>query len=258
MRIPPPPPTRRCAGRRPLFLLCALALLAGCTANGDFGEVRPTLVRDDIHDWLSYDAIAGRPTWPSRFELTDDERALRDLAYPLIEPPYDRQQWYSIAGEYGVIGADHRTGFDRAAYVNHLLSERFRSPTARYEKLIDDIRNDTTRLPQFFETAGRVIDIDQKRRRSLAYVSALSEGERKNALRRIQENALILAMVRTSLLQRASSYRYALERLVIMTPSPLAVEGERTLNRLQAEIARYRTHLPPTWQREPSLAAQND
>ena len=248
--------TRRFAWRRQLYALAALAGLAACAPNGDFGEVRPTLVRDDIHDWVGVDAIAGRPTWPSSFQLTADERALRDLSYPLIEPPYDRQQWYSVAGEYGVIGSDHRTGFNRNAYVDHLLSERFRSPTARYEKLIDDIRNDSTRLPQFFETAGRVIDIDQKRRRSLAYVSDLSPGERKNALRRIQENALIVATVRTSLAQRASGYRFALERLVIMTPSTLAVEAERTLNRLQAQIAHYRTNLPPTWEREQSLVAE--
>jgi hypothetical protein len=28
----------------------------------------------------------------SKFDLTDDERALRDLGYPLIEAPYDRQR----------------------------------------------------------------------------------------------------------------------------------------------------------------------
>jgi hypothetical protein len=52
---------------------------------------------------------------------------------------------------------------------------------ARYSQLDDEIRNDLTRMPQFFETAGRVLDIDQKRRISLALVSALSLAERKNA-----------------------------------------------------------------------------
>ena len=44
----------------------------------------------------------------------------------------------------------------------------------------------------------------------------------------------------TKLTQRAASYRFALERLVIMTPSPQAVDVERTINQLQAQIARYR------------------
>jgi hypothetical protein len=228
-----------------------LALLGGC-GNGDFGEAQPTLVRDDIHDWVALDGIAGQPTWPSSFDLTDDERQLRDLAYPLIEPPYDRQQWYSVYGEYGIIGADHRTAFDRTAYANHLLSSRYRSPSARYAQLSDDIRNDIARLPQFFETASRVLDLDQKRWKSLALVSTLSPAERRNAGRRIRENAAIVSLVHAKLAQRVSSYRFVLERLVITTPSPQAAGVEHTLKHLQAQIARY-SRPAPTWEREQNL-----
>jgi hypothetical protein len=244
--------TRMPIWRRRLFAFGLLSLLGGCT-NGDFGEVQPTLVRDDIHDWVALDAIAGRPIWPSRFELTDDERQLRDLAYPLIEPSYNRQQWFSAFGEYGLIGGDHRTIFDRTAYASHLLSSRYRSPSARHAQLNDDIRNDITRLPQFFETASRVLDIDQKRWKSLALVSALSPTERRNAERRIRENASIVSLVRAKLAQRISSYRFALDRLVITTPSPQAAAVERALNQLQAQIAHYRRPAP-TWVREQNLA----
>jgi hypothetical protein len=250
----PQPPRRGTVWRRHVLALVGAALLAGC-ANGDFQEVRPTLVRDDIHDWVGRDAIIGQPTSPSRYSLTDDERALRDLAYPLIEPPYDRHQWYSVAGEYGVIGAEHRGAFDRAAYWNHLVAVRYRSPAARYAQLTDDIRNDVTRLPQFFETAARVLDIDAKRRKSLAFVSRLAPEERENALRRIRENAAIVALVRGSLAERVAGYSFALERLVIQTPSMQAAGVERDLNRLQARIAYYRTHRAPTWVREQSLAS---
>lgn len=255
MRIPLKPP-RGHEWRRHILALAALALLTGCGMQSDFGEVSPTLARDDIHDWLSLDAIAGRPTWPSSFALTDDERQLRDLAYPLIEAPYNRQQWHSVAGEYGVTGGDHRALFDRTAYASHLLGDRYRSPSARYAKLIEDVRNDTTRLPQFYETAARVLDIDQKRRKSLAYVSALSRNEHDNALRRIRENALLVSLVNAKLSQRVSAYHFALERLVIMTPTTQAVEAERSLNQLQAQMTRYRNHPAPTWAREQSLAAQ--
>jgi hypothetical protein len=254
MQIPSSLKTRAAQWGRRVFALAGLGLLAGC-ANSDFGEVHPTLVRDDIHDWVALDAIAGKPTSPSTFELTDDERQLRDLAYPLIEPAYDRHQWYAVAGEYGAIGSDHRTVFDRTAYANHLFGDRYRSPSARYARLIDDVRNDSTRLPQFFETAARVLDIDQKRRKSLAYVSGLSAYERDRALRRIYENRRIVSLVGAQLSQRVSSYHFALERLVIMTPSQQAVEVERSLNRLQADIAHYRAHRAPTWVREQSLAA---
>ncbi|MSO67950.1 MAG: hypothetical protein EXQ82_09115 [Pseudolabrys sp.] len=80
MHISSPLPPRVPIWHRHLAALAMVALLAGC-ANGDFGEVRPTLVRDNVHDWLSLDAIAGRPALPSGFELTDDERQFRDLAY---------------------------------------------------------------------------------------------------------------------------------------------------------------------------------
>ena len=248
-----PPLTRVRIGCRRGLALAVFVFLAGCT-NGDFGEVPASQVRDDMHDWIGLDAIAGKRTWPSSFELTDDERLLRDLSYPLIEQPYNRQSWHATAGEYGAIGASHRTGFDRAAYANHLMGDRYRSPSARYARLTDDIRNDTTNLPQFFETAARVNDIDLKRRRSLAYIGDVSAYERSNALRRINENASIVALVRANLAQRVTGYRFALERLVVMTPSREAVEAERALNQLQGTIARYRGRSAPTWVREQSLA----
>ncbi len=253
----PPRPTQALHWRRRMFALAALSLLAGC-ANGDFKEIKPDLVHDDVHDWIDFDATAGTGHSPSGFTLTDDERQMRDLAYPLIEQPYNRQQWYSIAGEYGVIGYDHRGPYDRTAYATHLFGSRYRSPTARYERLTDDIRNDMTRLPQFFETAARVLDMDDKRRKSMAYVSPLSAHERNEALRRIYANQRIVAMVRTKLDQRISGYRFALERLVIMTPSQEAVDVERSLNQMQAEVAYYQTHLAPTWVREQSLSRLNN
>jgi hypothetical protein len=238
-------------GRSRFLAIAALALLAGCAANRDFGEVRPMLVRDDIHDWLGPAAVAPNPA--SSFELTDDERQLRDLAFPLIEPPYERQQPYAVALEYGAAGT---AGMTRTSYANYLLSSRYRSPSARYAQITEDIRDDITRLPGFFETASRVRDIDQKRQKSMAYIRDLSLGERDQALRRVRENASLVSLVRARLGQRVSAYRFALERLVIMTPSPQAVEVEQSLNRLQALIARYRTPVP-TWVREPSLARSN-
>jgi len=254
-----------------------LSLLGGCgTTNGDFGEVQPYLTSDGIHDWVGPYATG---SVASKFGLTDDERALRDLGYPLIDPPYDRQQWYSVAGEYGLYRPARGPAFDRTAYAKWLLSgdgpsplARYspkldevrndvtsfllphdRSPSARYSRLMDDVRNDIARLPQFFETATRVLDVDQKRKKSLTYVSDVSPTERKNAELRMRENAAIVALTREKLTQRASSYRFALERLVIMTPSPQAVDVERAVNHMQAMIARYRGPAP-TWMREQNLA----
>jgi hypothetical protein len=241
-----PKPFRRRTWPSTLILLGALIALAGCgTPNGDFGEVRPLLASDMTHDWLGPTAAARADVAPSLFQLTEDERTLRDLAFPLIQPPYDRQRWDNVLREYGVIG-DYRPGpFDRTAYAAHLLPADYRSPDARYAQLADDIRNDITRLPAFFETASRVIDVDVKRLKSLSFIREMSPYERENALRRIRENALILAWVRDCLAKRISSYQFALERLVISTPSNEAAQVELTLNHLRADNDRYRVLPPP-------------
>jgi hypothetical protein len=245
-----PPPALKKVWRQTLVLI-AVTFLSGC-ANYDFGEVHPVLVTDGIHDWLGQNA-GGPKVPPSRFEYTDDERALRDLAYPLIEPPFDRQEWYQVAGEYGLYRANSA---NYRKYSERLESMWRRSPSSRYAQLIDDIRNDITRMSQFFETATRVIDIDQKRQKSMTYVFDLGKKERVNALRRMRENAHVVAIVQQSLADRVASYHFALERLVIITPSPQAIEAERSITLLQNQIVRYQQPAP-TWVREPSLASTN-
>jgi hypothetical protein len=204
-----PPSTLTRHWRRRLFALAALVLLAGY-ANGDVKEVKRYLVRDDIHDWVARDALIGTKASPSGFALTDDERQLRDLAFPLIQPSYDRHKWYSIAAEYGLIECAQREHFNRTEYAAHLFGTDYRSPASRYATLMDDIRDDKTRLPQFFETATRVIDIDHKRSQSLVYISSLSPHERNEALRRNDANAAIVSLVRApgcTSVSRATSLR---------------------------------------------------
>ncbi len=222
------------------FAVAGLLLLTGC-ANGDFGEIKPTLVRADIHDWLGPEASGTRA---SEFELTDDERQLRDLAYPLIEPPFDRQRFYSIIKEYGLLRPEHPEGFNVTNYVDRLFQdEPYASPSARYARVLEDIRNDNQRMPQFFATAWRVLDMDAKRRKALSYIPA-SERERTNAYRRMKENSALVAWVEQSLRDRASAYRFALERLVVMDPSPTAVEVEHQIAQLQARIAQRPGFVP--------------
>ena len=223
---------RRRAGH--VGVILSLGLLAGC-AEGDFGRIRSSLVTDDMHAWIGAEAVGSVGGSRSHYGLTDDERELRDLAYPLIEPPFDRQRWYSILGEYG-LGRITNAPFDRTAYSAELMARPVRSANIRYARLLEDIRNDLTRTGPFFRTAARVADLDNKRAQSLPYVTDLSERERAGALNRIAENQLAIGWVQHSLRQRVDGYRYALEHLVIAYPSPLAVEAEQTLNRLRLEI----------------------
>lgn len=226
-------------GRAPLFAVFALFVLAGCSSTADLGELRPDLVTDNIHAWVGRDAArsAGGPV--SNNHLSDDERTLRDLAFPLIEPPYDRQRWNAVVYEYGIDRL-----FDRglwvenpANYYAHLQASYHRSTAARYNRLIDDIRNDTVRIEPFFTVARRVVDLDRRREASLARVADLTPAEHLNAQARVNENSLTIAWVSSSLNQRCASYRFALEHLAVAEPEPLAAEADLALTQLQQKIA---------------------
>ena len=212
--------------------------LGGCGVNGDFGRPHPLLVNDNIHAWMGPAAVApqSEPLWMPK--LTDEERQLRDLAYPLIEPAYDRNQWYSVLGEHGFL-TKARVYPPHDAYASRLLNSPYRSQTARYNKLMEDIRNDVIRIDPFFASAQTVSELDKKRARAMAYIAEVKVSDREKAELRMQENAAIVAWVRDSLQARCASYRFALERLVVVAPSPLAVEAERQLVLLQQRIAGY-------------------
>ncbi len=170
-------------------------------------------------------------------DLTDDERTLRDLAYPLIEPPYDRNRWYSVLNEYGILGPPRP---DRNAYAERLFKTAYRSQTARYNRMIEDIRNDVVRLDPFFAVAQQVADMDHKRKLALERIGAPTPEARDRALKRIAQNGAIIQWVQDSLLERCLAYKIALDRLVIEAPSPIAVEVERSLTFLQQQASSYR------------------
>lgn len=217
-------------------LVLVISFLSGC-ANGDFGRIKPSLVTDNMHSWVGTRAAGSVGVTPSRYDLTDDERELRDLAYPLIEPPFNRQRWDSVLGEYGVTqGFQMPASIERTAYGDELMAKPYRSAESRYERLIEDMRNDVVRIPPFSRTAVRVTDMDAKREQSLAYIPDLDADERGNAMSRVTENRLVIDWVHRSLIARIASYRYALERLVAAYPSPKAADADRTWNQLRMAV----------------------
>ncbi|KIZ41855.1 MULTISPECIES: hypothetical protein [Rhodopseudomonas] len=215
--------------------LLASATLGGCS-GGDFGRTRQNFVNDDMHRWIGAEATGSVGLHASQFQLTDNERSLRDLAYPLIEPPHSRPAWKSVFGDYQLIAAPWRQAppFDRTAYGRMLIDEPHRSHTSRYAVLMDDVRDDLTRFDPFYANAARVVELDAKRNASLKFISDLSPRERADAVARMQENALIVQWVEQCLQRRVASYRWALQRLVIQAPDNIAADADRLIAELEA------------------------
>jgi hypothetical protein len=219
-------------------LLVACVALGGCS-GGDFGRTRQDFINDDMHRWIGGEATSSVGLRPSQFQLTDNERQLRDLAYPLIEPPHSRPAWRSVFGDYQPLPSPWRQApaFDRTAYGRALIDEPHRSHSSRYANLIDDVRDDVTRFEPFFASAIKVLELDRKRNASLAHVSELSPRERNDAIARMQENTLIVQWVQQCLERRVSSYRWVLERLVIQAPDGMAADADRLIGELAAQTA---------------------
>lgn len=191
-----------------------------------------------MHAWLGPAAYRPPVQPPWKHQLTEDERRLRDYAFPLIDPPYQRSEWYAVLRNAGLTSRPWPYP-DRGDYASRLFQTAYRSQTARYNRLIEDIRIDVARLDPFFASARVVTDLDRKRHQSLSYVSDLSREENENTITRMRENEAIIKWVQESVRERVESYRIALERLVIAAPSQMAVEAERALTLLQQRGASY-------------------
>ena len=234
-------PARRCSSSSsaPALAAVLLALLSGCSSTADFGRLNPVLVTDDIHAWAGQEAATSVGAPISAYPLTDDERTLRDLAFPLIEPPYDRLRWDAVVLEYGTKESFRRKLWvsDNTAYYQHLEATFHRSSTARYNQMIDDIRNDIVRIEPFFAAARRVLDLDRRREAAVQRAIGLSPSEQANARARVGENSLTIAWVYHSLQERCAGYRFALDRLAVGEPEPGAAQADLVLAQLQQDVA---------------------
>ncbi len=82
------------------------------------------------------------------------------------------------------------------------------------------------------------MDADGVRRKSFRYVTPALDDKIDMGIKRIEENRILIAEVYHRFPERIASYRYALETLLVMTPSPAAVEAERVLHLLEERFAR--------------------
>jgi len=239
-------PIRRIAPRT-ILLTALLGPLAACDRppgdfgrpTGDFGRARPSFVHDTALP-LAGDQTA-RFLWNqpvSAFNKTDREVDLRDRAWAIVVPPH-ADDWL---GDLLVEGQrtrllpeiDHR--FDREAYYRRLRSDRFASSEARWNALLEDMREDTLLVAPFFAEASRVAADDRARLQALNPEAAGSVGLLKNAYARIDENARVIDWVARALRFRLASYRNAIDRMAVETPTDRLYAVNQAWAELQAAI----------------------
>ena len=227
---------------RLLWIAALLLAAGGCAAPvGDFGRPRANVLNDNVLPLVGDTAawLRGEPVSAAPF--TDEERQLRDMAFAILMPPDDRQGWERQLAEWRRtrILPESRTHPWPPNYADVLLREKYRSSTARYARLIADVRADSTRPGPFFNIAARVSEMDAVRERAIAQMWHVSAEEREHASIRIAENRMIIDWVQRRFSERLAGYQLALDRLVVATPAPAAVEAERAIAVLAARIAEF-------------------
>lgn len=224
-----------------IFSALFLAALAGaCARIGDFERPVPSFFHEEILPVAGAYAAQHRGEPVSGAPLTDDERMLRDLAYAIIAPPVTKQKWFVTITDLRQTRMlpNNAPPFDVEKYTSTIMDTPYRSATARYSRLVDDIRADSLRVTPFFTVAKRVIDMDTARERSLAGVSRLTPVEHEIAMARMAENRMLIGWVYRRLGERSRGYKYALERLFLKMPAPAAVDAERALRFYDERLAR--------------------
>jgi hypothetical protein len=215
------------------------AALAGCAETGDFGRPRPTIASEFVLPVTGSIVAEARGEPVSVYPFTDDEKELRRRAWRFLMPAHERSWFERMLADLTrtrlLPASAHPT--DRSAYHRALAAGPALSPASRYRRLSEDVHSDDKLIEPFIQVAARVAIADAVRLRSLTYVRDLSEDQVREAAARVVENRCLFAWVRAELDQRAVSYRYALEHLVIETPQGEAMAAERTLAKLETHLA---------------------
>lgn len=244
------------------------AAVAACRPTGDFGRARPSVVHDDLLPaagrWI---ASRERQEPVSGFLLTDTELELRDRAFAFVRAPHVRDWWFDalVEGERTRIlplldmpppvdtpsatafEALWRTmtapAFDTTRYYAFLRTDPDRSTENRWVRVGEAMTGDAALVPPFCAVAAKVRQIDVERLAALGRIAGLEDAYVDNAYARVEENNRVIAWVWRALAYRVVSYRYAIDRLTVETPS----ERQWDVNRTYDALAAVRCDAATSW-----------
>lgn len=221
------------------LVACLTALtLVGCAQQGDFGRQRANVINDEILPAVGFVSTytAGEPV--SHFNYTDDERTLRNLGWSLVVPTHSHDWIGRTAAELQRSQIIRRLDLvlSPERYSQMLSGQRYRSSDARYARIMDDAVKDMAAIEPYMAYAARVRLADEQRVNAALGLPDIGASELAAAHGRVAENQRQMAWVKRAMLFRLYAYRYAVDRLMIQTPSRLAGPTIERLNTLEALI----------------------
>lgn len=220
-----------------LIVLGAFTLV-GCAQQGDFGRQRAHVINDSILPAVGYVSTWSGGEEVSSFNYTNDEQTLRDLGWTLVVPTHAEDWLGRTAAELQRTEVVRRLDLmaSPSRYHDLLASRAYRSSDARYARIMDDAAKDIAAIEPYMAYAARVRIADEQRLRAAQALPDLSIGEMRSTHGRITENQRQMAWVKRAMLFRLYAYRYAVDRLMIETPSRQAGLTIRRLDALEAAI----------------------
>ena len=226
-----------CTGVR-LVAVTSAVMLAGCAQTGDFGRQRPNVINDNLLPVAGFVSTAFSGEGTSYFDYTRDERTLRNLGWSLVVPTHAEDWIGRTAAELQRVEIARRLDLYLSPSMYSLLlsTARYRSSDARYARIMDDAAKDMAAIGPYAVYAHRVRLADQQRLLAVDALPDIRPLEYEAALGRVAQNERQIAWVKRALLFRLYSYRYAVDRLMIQTPSRLAGQTIERLNLLEETI----------------------
>jgi len=218
--------------------MLAMVSVSACTATtGDLGRPRPTIWTQLIAPEAGYWSATFRGEDASYFRLTDDEEQMRDRAWRFVMPASPNSVFQgevsNLAHTRILPVAAQST--DVSDYFRGLTSISFASQASRYNRLAEDANADRLLIGPFRANAGRVVNMDRVRMRTVEASPDVPADKQEPAMARVVENEGLVFWVCERVDFRIRSYRYALANLVVEMPSREAVKAERAIMALEME-----------------------
>ncbi len=210
---------RHAALSRFIYLTCCAILPLACSPVGDFGRLESSILTGSIPDQVAVRDASGAGL-VSRYELTQDERGLRQRGYRFRT---------AVAG---ILPYDTPYDSDRD-YAEELTHRGFAWGPARVGTMIGELELDHAELGHFGLYAHRVLVADRNRALALGTDRDYTRDDRVDTLARVRENRIFIDATIKDMWKRIASYRYAIKRARLEAPATSLKRAIRLLRYLE-------------------------